>query len=205
MPLIIAVAFAAASYLVIRALAVEGRAPTSAWREATFGASQPTVAARSSGPALRTKSILERVFEALPRLDRMQAPAQRMVESAGLSTRFTGGSLMGLCAVLATAGVLGAVLFTSRDGFTPRELVAIPVGGLLGLGAPLISDLWSVETPSLSDRAFAAGRPRPGCGLGGGRARARGRVAARVIPRCRSSNAGDPTHAERSCAWAPPI
>ena len=138
MSLIIAAAFAVAAYLFIRALAVEGRAPTSAWREATFGTGQPTPAARSSGPALRTKSILERALAALPRLDRMQEPAQRKVEAAGLSTRFSGASLMALCGVLAAAGVLGALLVTSKGGFTARELVAVPVAGLLGLGTPLI-------------------------------------------------------------------
>ena len=138
MALIIALAFAAAAYLAIRALAVEGKAPVSAWREATFGISQPAQTARPSGPALRTKSILERTLAALPKLDAMQAPAQRAVESAGLSTRLTGASLMGLCGVLAGIGLLGGVVVTSKGGFNAKELVGIPIVGLLGLATPIV-------------------------------------------------------------------
>lgn len=139
MALIIAAAFALASYLVVRALSVEGRAPVSAWRDATFGQKQPARTVHQVTPALRTKSTLERIIEALPNLERMQAPAQRAVESAGLSTRLTGASLMGLCAMLGATGILGGLLVASKGGFSPRELVAIPVVGAIGAAAPLIS------------------------------------------------------------------
>jgi tight adherence protein C len=139
MTLLIAGLCALAAYLMVRAFAVEGRAPTSAWRDATFGTKASAATSQATGPALRTKSLLDRIIEALPSLEGMQAPAQRAVELAGLSPRLTGASLIGICAVLGTAGMLLALVLVSNNGISARELVAVPVVGLLGVGAPLIS------------------------------------------------------------------
>jgi tight adherence protein C len=139
MALIIAASFALAAYLIVRAFTSEARAPVSAWRDATFGQRHQATAAATTGPALRTKSTLERLIQALPSLDRMQEPAQKAVDAAGLSPRLTGASLMGICGVLAATGITLALLVTSKDGFTARELVSIPFVGLLGMGAPIIS------------------------------------------------------------------
>jgi tight adherence protein C len=139
--LFVATLFALAAYLIVRALAVESKAPASAWRDATFRQMhQPDPArARAPGSALRTRSTLERLVEALPNLDRLQEPAQKAVEAAGLAPRLTGASLMGICAVAGATMALLALVYTAADGFTPKELASIPLAGVLGAGAPLIS------------------------------------------------------------------
>ena len=53
MSLVIAGALGVAAYLLVRALAVESRPPTSAWREATFGPSQPSIDSNSRHNVLR--------------------------------------------------------------------------------------------------------------------------------------------------------
>ena len=139
MALIIAGAFALAAYLAVRAMAAESRAPASAWRDATFG----TNTQQSQGPtlaesALRTRSRLEKLATSLPRLQDWQAPAQRLVEAAGMAPGFSGGSLLGLSAVLSVAGLLVGLLMFAPAGYEPREFAM--VGALVGLaaGGPMI-------------------------------------------------------------------
>jgi tight adherence protein C len=140
MSLIIAAAFALAAYLLVRALAVESRAPASAWRDATFG-TNTQAQAQSGGvveSALRTRSRLEKLAGSLPKLQSWQDPAQRMVEVAGMAPQFSGASLIGAAAVLAVGGLLLGLLTFSRDGFTPQELAQMAGATALFGFAPVI-------------------------------------------------------------------
>jgi tight adherence protein C len=134
MSIIIAGALALAAYLVVRALAVESRAPASAWRDATFGTNTQAQASNSVvESALRTRSRLEKLATSLPRLQSWQDPAQRMVEAAGLSPQFSGASLIGASAVLAGAAALLSLLLFIADGLVPTELAK--AGGLIAVFA----------------------------------------------------------------------
>lgn len=140
MAAIIALAFGLAAFLVTRAFTVERRAPVSAWRDATFGTARASHAeARSSGPALRTRSRLESIARLLPNLEQLQAPADRMVAAAGVSTKLTGAGLIGICAVMGTAGLVVGLIYMSPNGLTSRDLTMIPVMGLLLGIAPVVS------------------------------------------------------------------
>lgn len=139
MPMIIAGAFALAAFLLVRALSVESRAPASAWRDATFGTNTQAQAGPTlAESALRTRSRLEKLATSLPRLQNWQAPAQRMVEAAGMAPGFSGGSLIGLAAVLALAALLLGLLMFSPAGFTPQELAQVGALVAIAAGGPVL-------------------------------------------------------------------
>lgn len=138
MTLIIAGALGVAAYLVVRALAVESQAPTSAWRDLTFGNNEAQSANAFADSALRKSTLMERLATMVPSANSLQEPAQRAVEAAGLAPRFTGGSLIGLSAVLAMGGLVFGMVSFARGGYSPNEMAE--VGALVGLlgGAPIV-------------------------------------------------------------------
>lgn len=138
MSMIIAAALATAAYLLVRALSVESRAPASAWREATFGTGQSQSSSAATESALRKSTAMERLGTALPTLNSMQEPAQRLVEAAGLAPRFTGGSLIGTSAVLCASGVILGMVMLASKGYTGTEFAEIGMLAALLAATPVV-------------------------------------------------------------------
>ena len=139
MPLLLGLSLACASFLIVRALMVEGRAPASAWRDQTFGreraleASGPKI--RPGAAMLRSRSLIERLAHSVPRL---QSPAEGLIARAGLSTRFTGAWLVGVSAAGAMAALLFWLIVSSSGGYESRELALMPVFALVSGVVPWV-------------------------------------------------------------------
>lgn len=134
---VVSLCMATAVFLLTRTLLVGGKAPSSAWRDATLGRerSMKETNARQSRKqvGLRSRSLLERLARVPPRLN---APADRLVATAGLSDRFTGSWVVGISAVSGAVLLLLVAVGVGHDGFTSRELMLAPLAALLGLAAP---------------------------------------------------------------------
>jgi Flp pilus assembly protein TadB len=139
MSLLLGVSFATAAFLIVRALLVEGRAPSSAWRDQTFGrqpANEPSAPSIRPGAAmLRSRSLVERLANAVPRL---QSPAEGLVTRAGLAPRFSGAWLVGVSAAGAVASALTWLLSGSSGGFDSTEMMLIPVFAVFGGSVPWV-------------------------------------------------------------------
>lgn len=134
--LLVPLSLAAATFLLVRALLIEGKAPRSAWRDATLHRDSAADRKRSTGPrsaGLRSRSMLERGARTLPRLN---APADRLINRAGLSARVTGSWLIGLSLVLGAGALVFWIGSASGNGLSERELMLAPVVTAIGAAFP---------------------------------------------------------------------
>jgi len=137
--LILPLSFAIAAFLAARAFAGlrETKPARGAWQRELMGQGEeakpkPTRRRREN---LRTKTLFERLVQAPPSLTK---PADRLVNSADLSDSMTGATLIGMSAMLGVIISVLALLYTSPEGFTARELGLVAVVSALGLAGPMI-------------------------------------------------------------------
>ena len=136
MALLIPLSLAAATFLLARGLLIEGKAPASAWRDATLHREHATDRKRSASQpsaGLRSRSMLERAARTPPSLN---APADRLIDRAGLSARVTGSWLIGLSLVLGAAALVFWIGLSSGNGLSERELMLAPAFAAIGAGLP---------------------------------------------------------------------
>ena len=132
MTLLMTLCLSVAAYLLTRAVLVEGRGPTSAWRDVTFGRNASRRGVAQPQEALlgsKRKSLFERIASGLPRL---QDPADRVIARAGLSGKVNGAWLIGLSLVVGVATFIIWIALVGSEGLTERELMFTP--GITGLG-----------------------------------------------------------------------
>ncbi len=135
MTLVISLCLAAAAYLFARAVLVEGKTPSSAWRDATLGREHKVDASTASRQrhGLRARSKFERWARTPPSLN---GPADRLVARAGLSASVSGPWLMGLSALLGGGAFTFWLISSLGDGLTRPELLIAPVTAIIGAGLP---------------------------------------------------------------------
>ncbi len=144
-----------AAFLLTRALLVEGRGPTSAWRDVTFGRQSARGNAQQQREALVSsrRSLFERMATGLPRL---QAPADRIVATAGLSGKVSGAWLIGFSLVTAGIAFVAWMAMAGGGGFGQQEM-------LMGLGATALGGVapWIVLSSRGKRRQEAIDRALP--------------------------------------------
>jgi tight adherence protein C len=156
MEALVAFALALGVFFLVRAFTTDRQAPVSAWRDRTFGIERAPVQQRSGGAVLRSRTTLERIAKALPRLDGLQAPADRVVAAAGLSTKMSGLGLVGISAIFAIVGVFVALMLLAGNSLGQWEPVAL-------IGAPVLigATPWIVMSSRGKRRGEAIDRALP--------------------------------------------
>ena len=134
--LLLPLALAAAAFLRARGLLVEGKTPPSAWRDATLRRERTVGRKRSASQpstGLRSRSMLERAARTPPRLN---APADRLIDRAGLSARATGSWLISLSLVLGATALVIWIGSSLGSGLTKNELMLAPAVAAIGAALP---------------------------------------------------------------------
>ena len=136
-PLIISFSFSVAAFFAVRAIADSRRNQKSAWRLAITHRDQPPEGGTSNKrtAALRSQSFLERLSFAPSGLT---APADRVVDRAGLSASVTGAWLIGFCASVGAISVVLWLVMASSEGISAGELQIAPLLALMGAATPWI-------------------------------------------------------------------
>ncbi len=137
--LVLPLSFAVAAFLATRALSGlrDAKPARAAWQQELMGKREetPEPTRRRRRESLRTKSMFERLIQAPPSI---MKPADRMVSAAGLGDQMTGATFIGISVMLGAIVSVLALLFTSPEGFTQRELGLVVAATAIGLGGPAI-------------------------------------------------------------------
>ena len=137
--LVLPLSFAVAAFLATRALSGlrDAKPARAAWQQELMGKREetPEPTRRRRRESLRTKSMFERLIQAPPSI---MKPADRMVSAAGLGDQMTGATFIGISVMLGAIVSVLALLFTSPEGFTQRELGLVVAATAIGLGGPEI-------------------------------------------------------------------
>ena len=137
--LVLPLSFAVAAFLATRALSGlrDAKPARAAWQQELMGKREetPEPTRRRRRESLRTKSMFERLIQAPPSI---MKPADRMVSAAGLGDQMTGATFIGISVMLGGIVSVLALLFTSPEGFTQRELGLVVAATAIGLGGPAI-------------------------------------------------------------------